>query len=576
MKYYPHFIGLLCLTFVSLAAHRQLFARSGNGASIDSSAPSKAIIITEILADPSPPVALPEMEFIELFNRSSQAIDLQGWEVLDPSGGTRLDTFILEPHAYVVLTSTALSFNIPNAITVPGLPTLNNSGDSLVLRDAQGMTIDVVVYSSSWYRNTSRKDGGWSLEIIDPENVCETTGNWIVSDDPSGGTPGRQNSVYASNPDLTPPHMLSLFLPDDKTIHIEFDEALNENLSAMNVSLVPSLPAVEMRFSDAAMDVIVLHLSEPFDPGVRYSVIAAGITDCAGNVSAHPQRLSFALPQEAGAGDAIINEILFNPGPGGTDFIEIMNVSGKFVDLSGWSVGVGSEEGKWNAMTIDKPFILGPNQFAAITADAAVLAAHYAVVDSTVIENKLPPFPDNYALVGIFNSKDSLLDAIQYSEQHHNVFIRNAEGVSLERISPLRAGTDPSNWTSASATVGYATPGRENSATRSPSSGGHSGVDIIPSAFIPIDGTPNYAEIRYHFEKPGQVATLIVYNDRGEPVKQLANNVVLGIGGVFRWEGDRDDGYRAPVGYYVILFEIFAETGLAELYRVPVAIVTRW
>jgi hypothetical protein len=43
----------------------------------------KDVIITEIFADPTPRVNLPEAEFVELYNRSENPVDIAGWEYSD-------------------------------------------------------------------------------------------------------------------------------------------------------------------------------------------------------------------------------------------------------------------------------------------------------------------------------------------------------------------------------------------------------------------------------------------------------------------------------------------------------------
>ncbi len=49
----------------------------------DIAATPKDIIFTEILADPTPQIGLPEREFVEIFNRSKIVFDLAGWELTD-------------------------------------------------------------------------------------------------------------------------------------------------------------------------------------------------------------------------------------------------------------------------------------------------------------------------------------------------------------------------------------------------------------------------------------------------------------------------------------------------------------
>ena len=40
------------------------------------------IVINEIMADPSPSVALPEWEYIELYNASESAININDWKII--------------------------------------------------------------------------------------------------------------------------------------------------------------------------------------------------------------------------------------------------------------------------------------------------------------------------------------------------------------------------------------------------------------------------------------------------------------------------------------------------------------
>src|SRR5689334_12435685 len=65
------------------------------------------IIITEIMADPSPVVGLPNAEFVEIKNVSSTAFNLSGWKLSDAtSTGTINTNFVLQPDSIVILCST--------------------------------------------------------------------------------------------------------------------------------------------------------------------------------------------------------------------------------------------------------------------------------------------------------------------------------------------------------------------------------------------------------------------------------------------------------------------------------------
>ena len=56
------------------------------------------VVITEIMADPSPVVGLPNAEFIEIRNVSATAYNLNGWRLSDASATATITTsFLLQP-----------------------------------------------------------------------------------------------------------------------------------------------------------------------------------------------------------------------------------------------------------------------------------------------------------------------------------------------------------------------------------------------------------------------------------------------------------------------------------------------
>lgn len=586
MKNTSQLIGVTALLAFAVFAwpSQQMFALHVNGEHesvsradiVESSAAWKSVIITEIMADPSPPQGLPEVEYVELYNLGSAAVQLLDWRLSDPGRSASLAETLLEPKQYLVLGSKPLA--IPGALVMvlTDLPSLNNGGDSLWLTDPAGNVIDAVFYSDGWYRDSKRKDGGWSLELIDVANTCEQQQNWTVAESDSGGTPGHQNSVAASNPDATPPDVLSAYPIDAFTVRVSFNEKLAGQLpSSGQWHFTPAINAQEWVFSDSARKTIDLHLSHALEPGVRYYLILSDVTDCAGNVLSESKRISFALPEQASAGDIVLNEILFNPPADGVDFVEVHNASTKFIDLNGWAIGSTSSDGKFSEATITRPTLLAPGDYVAFTSNVTTLLSQYATSDTSLAELDIPSFADESGTVSLLNEVDSLMDQFSYSSAMHNTFVREPEGVALERISPFTPGADAANWTSASAAESFATPGRKNSTMRqTPES--EIPVTISPEVFTPLYGQPNFTEILYHFEQPGQMATVIVYDSRGVAVKQLANNVWLGTDGKMIWVGDDDHGYRAQSGYYMVWFQVFASDGSTRIFRKAVALSPRY
>ncbi len=155
------------------------------------------VIINEIMYDPLPG----EPEWVELHNPGDTGIDLCGWAISDSDTSRKVifaaEETIVSGRGWVVVSEDTLMTVYPwdlNAILVPGFPALNNDGDSVVLFDRAGFVIDRVDYDDAWGGGD-----GFSLERIQPRLPSIDAANWSSCVSTQGGTPGRQNSVFASS-----------------------------------------------------------------------------------------------------------------------------------------------------------------------------------------------------------------------------------------------------------------------------------------------------------------------------------------------------------------------------------------
>ncbi len=164
------------------------------------------LVINEIYADNNPPNGIPDAEYIEVYNASNKVFNLENWEFHDASSSVVLDSLLLFPNEYFVLCSST-KLNLFSAgikkMGVTGFPGLTNSGESISLEDPNGLEVDKVDYSISWYKDPSKDDGGWSLEQINPFTSCTGIANFQASNASIGGTPGLINSVFDT---FTRPH----------------------------------------------------------------------------------------------------------------------------------------------------------------------------------------------------------------------------------------------------------------------------------------------------------------------------------------------------------------------------------
>jgi hypothetical protein len=107
---------------------------------------------------------------------------------------------------------------------------LVDDGRTLYVSDFNNNIIHAITYNAAWHTSSYKKDGGWSLELIDSNNPCGETGNWTSSLDVKGGTPGATNSVVQSNPDILSPKLIRAFIYNRisaDTVKVYFNEIIN-------------------------------------------------------------------------------------------------------------------------------------------------------------------------------------------------------------------------------------------------------------------------------------------------------------------------------------------------------------
>ena len=540
------------------------------------------VTINELMADPTPVVGLPEAEFIELHNATpDKFFDLNGWTISDGGTPAALPAATLGPGEFVILTTVAdapLFTGFGTVLAVPGFPALNNSGDPLVLTDDNGTTIDAVTYDLSWFNDAVKDDGGWTLEQIDPTTPCSRAANWTASNAGAGGTPGAQNSVYAIVPDNDPPVLISVQVNGPSQVVLVFNEALDtDGIGTAGYTIDPFLDVAQAVPGPQA-NTVVLDLNDQLVVGEVYTVTVTGLTDCPGNPIGGDNSAVFGLPEAVLPGDLVINEVLYDPRVGGSDFVELYNRSGKVLGLAGLRMA-NEEDGQIaNPIVITQASVLIlPGEYILLTEDPANIAAEYpqSRTDRFLLCD-LPSYNNGEGTVVLQDPQGNTLDLFRYTDDLHFPLINETEGVSLERVDPARASDEPTNWHSAAETAGWATPGFLNSQfSEAPEPSGE--MTIEPAIFSPDnDGYQDLLTIRYRFNEPGFVGTLGIYDLAGREVRRLLENTLLGADGAVSWDGVMEGGEKARVGPYVVVFEAYDLAGNVEKYRGTVTLAHRF
>ena len=531
------------------------------------------LIITEIMADPDDEIPSPNAEYIEVYNASESTLELTSMTLVD---GEFNQPVLIESGAYLVITDVedlSSFLVIENTVGMEGFPSLTNTGRTLTLADGEGNVVDEVTYDISWYRDPSKDDGGYSLELINLEDPCSDGDNWTASDANFGHTAGAQNSVFDLTPDEEAPSALYALVSGPNEIDIYFDEQLGlaaEDLIEVEIGIMEGGAFSSLGYLQGDANLIspenrVMRVlfDGGFSAGVVYIARVSDVVDCWGNGLEGSFDVRFAVPEEAEAGDLIINEVLFNPFNDGTDFVEIYNRSQKNISIEGWKLGNESNGIPDNFEDlIETPIILFPGEYMVFTESVIGVTGFYEnAAEQRIFEvDDLPTYGNNEGVVVLVDSLFTQSDRFAYDDDLHYVLIDDTDGVSLERIDFFRPSDDETNWHSASSLEGFATPGYENSQYFAEDPNGV--LSTSPEVFSPDnDGFEDVLLISFDMEQPGFTASIRVFDDGGRPIKELMNNELIGTTGSISWNGETDDNRKAPIGMYIIWFEAFHPDG---------------
>ncbi|MBM3405691.1 MAG: hypothetical protein FJY10_12485, partial [Bacteroidetes bacterium] len=382
-----------------------------------------------------------------------------------------------------------------------------------------------------------------------------------------GGTPGKINSVFASNPDTLRPYLKRAALLDDGSIRVYFSEPMDslslfqeanfllDNLGGDFSQVVPQPPGYSS---------VWLKPVQAFaDTSIHRIAIAGGVTDCAGNQILEEKILRVAKPSRADSGDLIIDEVLFDPLEGGVAYVELLNMSKKVLDVSTLtiaSVDPDTDEIQKESTVSSEGFLLFPKEYLVLSESQEMVKKQYLTenADAFLDVADMPSLYVGGGAVMISRTSDrSCMEKIFYHPEMQFSLLNRIDGVALERISYYRPGVDPTNWHSAAATVGFGTPGYKNSiyyydlkmTTE---------INIIPTIFSPNgDGYHEYATLQISFNLPGYVVNVYLYNSKGQFVRHLIKNILTGANCTFIWDGTDEEGRKCDIGLYVFYIEIF-------------------
>lgn len=549
---------------------------------------SSDLVISEIMANPAGAPGLPEVEYTELHNRSTKAFVTSGLIISDGSTDALLPGDTLLPGQYRAYCKTGLTNLFPDSIVkllrgCSDFPSLNNDGDKVILRHANGFIIDRVDYDPGMYSDPLRDDYGWSLERKDVSFPCYNRLNWGASHSATGGTPGYQNSVTSTFEDNLPIWIEYALLVDSHLVKLKFSETTDTS-DAMKTEcyrISGGIQITEIRRDSSENDVLYAVIDDTPVRDKSYEInICTSFRDCAGNRIAPWLQASFGWPQEIRKNDIVINEILFNPRPGEGDYVEIAKLSEGCIALSDLRLAsadpISGEFESTNSFTYSPKLLCGPGYAVAASLSEEV-KQHYSSDDTRmIVESVLPGLPDDEGEVVLLNKELNEIDRFSYKDDYHHPLLSDQEGVALERLSSAGLTQDPLNWHSASAASGFGTPASRNSQSLSLTGNSDSWLVVEPVLFSPDnDGYHDYIQITSVLPAPGYMAEMLILDENGLPVAEIGHSELLEPKSHWIWNGQGPDGNLLAPGIYILSARFFHINGDVKQIKKAMVIALR-
>lgn len=389
--------------------------------------------------------------------------------------------------------------------------------------------------------------------------------------------------VQVLESDTVKPKLEYYEIAEPNILYLYFSEELDSisGNNDLNYYLEPELKPI---YALLERNKVTLPFYPYFEKNLEYTLTIKGLKDLAGNLMDEKQ-VSFILEEEPQKniedtldfiveiekGEILINEVLFNPYPNGSDFVEIYNNTDKDLYLDSLCIATWDiENQELKTITSFGDSLLFKSQdYLVVTKDAADIQWNYYVPHpEKIIQLKsLPSYPDKEGIVILCTKNGKIIDRFDYKEDMHFQLLSSKDGVSLERRSFLLPTNDKNNWQSASKTTNWATPTYKNS-QHTDFLYSEEPFTLEPNPFVPdLDGVDDFLNINYRLHEDGLLCNITIFDSKGRFVRYLKKNELLGREGSFVWDGVNEQGRKCPIGNYIVSIEVFSLKGDRHFFK---------
>lgn len=535
------------------------------------------IVINEIMADPTPRVALPEYEYVELANNTDFEINLKDWKLFIGNSEKVFEDVVIKPGSFLILAKNNAEDELGILGDFCGFSSfsLSNAGQDLKIFDEKMSLISEVSYNENWYNDPSKNYGGYSLEQTDRFNPCGGSSNWKASVSRTGGTPGEENSVFEIKNEV--PVIREVSFSDRNKFNLVFSHIMEPSSVLMPGNYVidhnMGCPDQTILLNNNPTEIQLILAQEIAEKTIYTLTITDTLYNCSGLPLLPGVHHSLGVPENAANNDIAINELLFNPLEGSTDYIELYNCSEKILNLSEFIICSVDEKypdpnDTITANVSGTSTLFFPGEYLLLARNTESVKKQYFSPhpDNFRQIDDLPDYKSDYGTAIIMNDS-GLIDKFTYSEEMHFPLLNYFEGVSLERLNFNKAASEADNWHSASEASGFGTPGYQNSQFTDLSEKKNP-ITTEPEIFSPDgDGYNDLLNIHYSFQSAGNTVSVLIFDAGGNIIRTLINNELCGTKGFFSWDGLNENNERMKPGIYIILIKTFNTKGETNLYK---------
>lgn len=537
---------------------------------------SQAVVLSEIMFNPEGEEG--SDEFIELYNESGNPVSLTGWTVSDGEGSDTLVNagmgLTAGPHQYILIMdpdytedgSTTYSGLIPESALIVKI-----SGSTFGSRGLSNSVSETITIATA--NNNIVAEYAYNIDVLpghSTEKIMMTGGdtndNWGQSVSVNG-TPGARNSITPPENDLAIKRIeASPQFPvtdEDFTITIDVENrGLNPANDSLHLFELASLSDPQGTLIKSWQTSVISpgdtaafeHSMQMGENSIRILKAVLARTDDIPN-----NNVAYLTVGAAGiVGGIVINEIMYQPESGLSEWIELYNCTSASILLEGWSFADGSGIADTSKRFIIESTVIDSSSYMIIASDSMIYFEDIPEnVPVLIWDSSYPSLNNAGDSLVLYDSQDQIIDRVDYRSNWGT----STAGQSLERVSVQSSSNDPLNWASSLDLSGN-TAGRMNSRAIQATTFGMDLIELQPNPFSPDgDGWDDLLAIRYHLDEADSRLDVKIFDVRGRQVRFLCNNIPAGFQGEVLWDGKSDTGRELPTGMYIIYLEALGQGG---------------